>query len=90
MDRNHDALDAACAPLVAGLRRVNLTAVFGATNVGGDIWMPDWTTRATPLTAKKYWSVPAPIWRSLWTRARNGGRNLFLVRQLEIAAHFNV
>jgi hypothetical protein len=38
---NHDALDAACAALVAGLHRFGLTKPFGAVHDGGVIWMPD-------------------------------------------------
>jgi hypothetical protein len=38
---NHDALDAACAALVAGLHQFGLTKPFGTVNDGGVIWMPD-------------------------------------------------
>lgn len=38
---NHDALDAACAALVAGLHHLGLTIPFGTTMDGGQIWMPD-------------------------------------------------
>jgi len=38
---NHDALDAACAALVAGLHRLGLAIPFGTTADGGQIWMPD-------------------------------------------------
>jgi hypothetical protein len=38
---NHDALDAACAALVAGLYQLNLTTPFGTAQDGGQIWMPD-------------------------------------------------
>jgi hypothetical protein len=38
---NHDALDAACAALVAGLHRLELTIAFGTPDDGGEIWMPD-------------------------------------------------
>lgn len=38
---NHDALDAACAALVAGLHKLELTIAFGTSDDGGQIWMPD-------------------------------------------------
>jgi predicted nuclease with RNAse H fold len=38
---DHDAVDAACAALVAGLHRLGLTVAFGNANNGGQIWMPD-------------------------------------------------
>lgn len=38
---NHDALDAACAALVAGLHQLGLTTPFGLPTDGGQIWMPD-------------------------------------------------
>ena len=38
---NHDALDAACAALVAGLHRLGLTTPFGSPSDGGELWMPD-------------------------------------------------
>jgi hypothetical protein len=38
---NHDALDAACAALVAGLHRLGLTTRFGSPSDGGELWMPD-------------------------------------------------
>jgi predicted nuclease with RNAse H fold len=38
---NHDALDAACAALVAGLHHLGMTIPFGTTNDGGQIWMPE-------------------------------------------------
>lgn len=38
---NHDAMDAACAALVAGLHKLNLTKAYGSPEDGGQIWMPD-------------------------------------------------
>lgn len=38
---NHDAVDAACAALVAGLHRLGLTTPFGTKRDGGQLWMPD-------------------------------------------------
>lgn len=38
---NHDAVDAACAALVAGLHQLGLTKQFGTAMDGGVIWMPD-------------------------------------------------
>ncbi|MFN9289063.1 MAG: DUF429 domain-containing protein [Planctomyces sp.] len=38
---NHDAVDAACAALVAGLHQLGLTTPFGTDESGGQIWMPD-------------------------------------------------
>ncbi|MDB5350154.1 MAG: hypothetical protein JWN86_1401 [Planctomycetota bacterium] len=43
---NHDALDAACAALVAGLHHLGLTIPFGNTSDGGELWMPDRTRLA--------------------------------------------
>jgi hypothetical protein len=40
---DHDAVDAACAALVAGLHRLGLTVAYGKANNGGQIWMPDRT-----------------------------------------------
>jgi predicted nuclease with RNAse H fold len=37
---NHDAVDAACAALVAALHRLGRTASFGTVQDGGEIWMP--------------------------------------------------
>jgi len=34
-------VDAACAALVAGLHRLNLTTSFGTLSGGGMIWMPN-------------------------------------------------
>ena len=38
---NHDATDAACAALVAGLHQLKLNIAFGSVNDGGEIWMPN-------------------------------------------------
>lgn len=38
---NHDAMDAACAALVAGLHQLGMTKSFGSVDKGGMIWMPD-------------------------------------------------
>ena len=38
---NHDAVDAACAALVAGLHCLELTTPFGTVSESGAIWMPD-------------------------------------------------
>lgn len=38
---NHDAVDAACAALIAGLHGLDLTTAFGTPEMGGQIWMPD-------------------------------------------------
>jgi hypothetical protein len=38
---DHDAVDAACAALVAGLHVLGLTVPFGTQYDGGQIWMPD-------------------------------------------------
>jgi hypothetical protein len=56
---NHDALDAACAALVAGLHHLELTTAFGATNDGGQIWMPDGTKLAALLPSPK--EAPARV-----------------------------
>lgn len=56
---NHDALDAACAALVAGLHQLGLTVPFGAANDGGQIWMPDVAKLAVLLTSAK--EVPAHV-----------------------------
>jgi hypothetical protein len=50
---NHDALDAACAALVAGLHHLELTTAFGLIDDGGQIWMPDVTKLAALLPATK-------------------------------------
>jgi len=50
---NHDALDAACAALVAGLHHLGLTIPFGASNEGGQIWMPDVNKLAAFLASVK-------------------------------------
>ena len=49
---NHDALDAACAALVGGLHHLGLTVPFGASNDGGQLWMPD-ETKLKALLRKK-------------------------------------
>ncbi len=49
---NHDALDAACAALVAGLYQLELTTAFGTTSDGGQIWMPDLTKLSYLLPAE--------------------------------------
>jgi hypothetical protein len=46
---NHDALDAACAALVAGLHHLELTTAFGTPIDGGQIWMPNRTKLAALL-----------------------------------------
>ena len=38
---DHDAMDAVCAALVAGLHCLELTTPLGTMNDGGVIWMPD-------------------------------------------------
>ncbi|MDP1563850.1 MAG: DUF429 domain-containing protein [Pirellulaceae bacterium] len=38
---NHDAVDAACAALIAGLHQLHLTTPFGSSSDGGQIWMPN-------------------------------------------------
>jgi len=38
---NHDAVDAVCAALIAGLHHLGFTKPFGTLNDGGVIWMPD-------------------------------------------------
>jgi hypothetical protein len=38
---DHDAVDAACAALVAGLHGLGLSKSFGTRTNGGSIWMPD-------------------------------------------------
>jgi hypothetical protein len=48
---NHDALDAACAALVAGLHQLKLTIAFGTPHDGGQIWMPDRTKLQALLPA---------------------------------------
>jgi len=58
MDPNHDALDAACAALVAGLHHLGLTTAFGTPNDGGQIWMPDRTKLAALLPPKE---IPAHV-----------------------------
>jgi hypothetical protein len=49
---NYDALDAACAALLAGLHHLGLTVPFGSPSDGGQLWMPD----GVKLTA----SLPSP------------------------------
>jgi hypothetical protein len=48
---DHDALDAACAALVAGLHALGLTTAFGTSGNGGQIWMPDAAKLAALLPA---------------------------------------
>lgn len=50
---NHDALDAACAALVAGLHHLDLTTPFGTSSDGGLIWMPDVKKLAAFLPSTK-------------------------------------
>lgn len=50
---NHDALDAACAALVAGLHHLELTTAFGTSTDGGQIWMPDRAKLAALLPSPK-------------------------------------
>jgi hypothetical protein len=50
---NHDAVDAACAALVAGLHQLGLTKSFGTVNDGGVIWMPDTVRLARMIQAKR-------------------------------------
>lgn len=50
---NHDALDAACAALVAGLHRLGLTVPFGKNNDGGQLWMPDGVKLAALLPSSE-------------------------------------
>jgi hypothetical protein len=48
---NHDAIDAACAALIAGLHQIGLTKPFGTMNDGGVIWMPDTEKLASMVRA---------------------------------------
>jgi hypothetical protein len=50
---NHDALDAACAALVAGLHHLELTTAFGTATDGGQIWMPNVAKLAALLPSPK-------------------------------------
>jgi hypothetical protein len=40
---DHDAVDAACAALIAAFHVMGLTTSFGTSGTGGSIWMPDFT-----------------------------------------------
>lgn len=50
---NHDAVDAVCAALVAGLHQLELTTAFGTPNDGGQIWMPNGSKLAALLSSPK-------------------------------------
>lgn len=56
---NHDALDAACAALLAGLHHRGLTVPFGSPGDGGPLWMPDGAKLAALLPSPK--EVPAHV-----------------------------
>jgi hypothetical protein len=47
---NHDALDAACAALMAGLHHLDLSVRFGTPADGGELWMPDQTRLTSFMT----------------------------------------
>lgn len=50
---NHDAIDSACAALVAGLHHLGLTVPFGSPSDGGQLWMPDASALAPLLPSPK-------------------------------------
>lgn len=50
---NHDAIDAACSALIAGLHQLGLTRPFGSSHDGGIIWMPDCTKLGAFLPVTK-------------------------------------